>query len=80
MRAEELGQRQAGAAGLEVVQRDVEGGDRLRGDAGAADRGAGPHERLVDLGDVVGVLADGDVRDLLEVGVLRPCRRRAWSS
>ena len=76
VRAEELGERQAGAAGLEVVERDVERGDRLRGDAGAADGGTGPHERLVDLGDVVGVLADGDVHDLLEVGVL-PLAARA---
>ena len=71
VRAEQLGQRQAGAAGLEVVERDVERGDGLGRDAGAADRGAGPHQRLVDLRDVVGVLADGDLHDLLEVGVLR---------
>ena len=69
--AEQLGQRQSGAPGLEVVERHVEGGHGLGRDTAAPDRGAGPHQRLVDLGDVGGVLADGDLGDLLEVGVLR---------
>ena len=72
VRPEQLGQREPGAARLEVPQRHVEGGDGLGGDAGAADRGARPHQRLVDLGDVGGVLPDRDLGDLLEVGVLRP--------
>ena len=75
VRAEQLGQRQVGALGLEVPQGDVEGRDRLGRDAGPADRGAGPHQRLVDLRDVVRVLADGDLGDLLEVRELRLATR-----
>jgi hypothetical protein len=69
--AEQLGQRQAGAARLEVPQGDVERRDGLGGDAGPADRGARPEQRLVDLRDVGRILADGGLGDLLEMGVLR---------
>ena len=67
VRAEQLGQRQAGALGLEVPQRDVERGDGLGGHAAAADRGAGPDQLGPELADVVGVLADQHVGDLLGV-------------
>ena len=70
VRAEELGQRQVGPLGLEVVEGDVEGRDGLGGHAAAADRGAGPEQLLVDPADVVGVLAEQAVGDLLGVGVL----------
>ena len=75
MRANEFRQWQAGAAGLEVPQRHVERGDRLGGDARAADRCAGPQQRLVDPVDVRRVLAERDVRDLREVGELGPSAR-----
>ena len=68
--AEELGQRQAGALGLEVVERDVDRGEGLGGDAGAAHGGAGPEELGVELADVVRVLADDAFGHLLGVGVL----------
>ena len=68
--AQELGQRQPGALGLEVVEGDVDGGQGLRGHAGAAHGGAGPEQLGVDLADVVGVLADDALGDLLGVGVL----------
>ncbi len=75
VRAEQLGQREVGAAGLEVPQRHVERGHGLGRDAGAADGGARPHQRLVDLGDVARVLPDRDLGDLLEVGELRLAAR-----
>ena len=68
--AQELGQRQAGALGLEVVERDVDGGEGLGGHAGAAHGGAGPEKLGVELADVVGVLADDAFGDFLGVGVL----------
>ena len=68
--AQELGQRQAGALGLEVVQCDVDGGESLGGDARAAHRGAGPEQLGVELADVVGVLADDAFGNFLGVGVL----------
>src|SRR5207247_10701896 len=67
MRAQQLGQRQAGALGLQVPQRDVEGGDRLRREAAAADRRAGPAELVPQARDVVRVFADQVRRDLLRV-------------
>jgi hypothetical protein len=51
VRAQQLGQRQPG---LEVPQRDVEGGDRLHRQAAAADRGARPHQLVPVLADVTG--------------------------
>ena len=70
VRAEQLGQRQAGPLGLEVPQGDVEGGDRLGGQAAAAHRCAGPDQLGPDLADVAGVLPDQHGRDLLGVGEL----------
>ena len=58
VRAEELGQREAGALGLQVPQRDVERGDGLGGDAAATDRGAGPEQLGPEPADVVRVLAE----------------------
>ena len=68
--AQELGERQAGALGLEVVERNVDGGEGLGGHPGAADGGAGPEQLGVDLADVVRVLADDAFGDFLGVGVL----------
>jgi hypothetical protein len=65
--AEQLGERQAGAPGLQVVEGDVEGTDRLRRQAAAADRGAGPAELVPQLGDVARVLAEQRRRDLLRM-------------
>lgn len=55
---------------LEVPQRDIECGDRLRGDPRSVYRRAGPEQGLVDPVDVGRVLAQRDVCDLLKVGVL----------
>jgi hypothetical protein len=63
--AQQLGHRQAGAPGLEVPQRDVEGGDRLRRQAAAADAGAGPDELVPQSRDVVRVFAEQVRCDLL---------------
>lgn len=52
--AQEFGQGESGAFGLEVVQGDVDGGEGLGGHARAAHRGAGPEELGVELADVVG--------------------------
>ena len=67
MGADQFGQRQVRAAGLEVPQGDVERRDGLGGDAGAADGCARPQQRLVDAVDVGRVLADRDVGDLLQM-------------
>jgi hypothetical protein len=71
MRAQQLGQRQARALRLEVVERDVDRCQCLRRDPGAAHGRAGPQEPRVELLDVVGVLADRRAGDLLRVRVLR---------
>jgi hypothetical protein len=75
MSANQLGQRQLGAARLEVPQRDVECRDGLGGDARASYRRACPEQRLIDPVDVGGVLTDGDLGDLRQVRVLRPPAR-----
>ena len=67
MGADQLGQRQPGALGLQVPQRDVDGRDRLDRDAGAAHGGAGPQQLDAQAVDVAGVLANEVARDLLGV-------------
>jgi hypothetical protein len=56
--AEQLGQRQAGALCLQVVERDVEGADRLCRQAAAADRCASPAQLVPQLRDVARILAE----------------------
>ncbi len=70
LRAEQLGQRQARAARLQVPQRDVEGADRLRRHAAAPDRGAGPAQLVPQPRDIAGVFAEQRRRQLAGVGVL----------
>ena len=83
--AEQLGQRQPGALGLQVVQGHVEGADRLRRHAAAADRRARPAQLVPELGDVARVFADQRRRDLLGVrelagaaGALRVAEAQAF--
>ena len=80
VRAQQLGQRQAGAPRLQVVQRHVEGADGLRRQAAAAHRGAGPAQLVPQPGDVARVFADQRRRDLLAHAQTGPARRRAWCS
>ncbi len=75
VRANQFGQRQAGPAGFEVPQRDVERRYRLCCHTGAPDRGTGPQQRLVDAVDIGGVLSDRCLGDLRQVGVLRGSAR-----
>ena len=70
VRTKQFGHRQAGALGLEVPQRDVDGGDGLGGHPAAPDGGAGPDEFGPDLGDIAGILTDENGGDLLGVGEL----------
>src|SRR4030095_6060650 len=67
MRTEQLGKRQFGALGLHVPQRDVERRDRLRREAAATDRSAGPHELVPQPGNVVRILAKQLRRNLARV-------------
>ena len=70
--AEQLGQRQARALGLQVPQRDVDRGDRLGRRARCGPTDAPAQSSLVhSLRDVVRVLADQVGRDLLGMRVLR---------
>ena len=69
--ADQLGQRQPGALGLQVPQRDVDGRDRLDRNAGAADGGARPQQLDAQAVDVAGVLTDevvGDLSGVRELG------------
>src|SRR5215212_4129693 len=65
--AEQFGQRQVRALGLEVPQCDVDGGDRLCGQPTAANGGARPDQFRPDLADVARILADQNRSDLLGV-------------
>lgn len=58
MGAKQFCKRQAGAFRLQVPEADVDGGDCLRCDARAADRGSGPAELVPNACGVVGVFAD----------------------
>ena len=58
MGAEELGERQVGASGLQVPERDVERRDRLHGHAAAAHGSAGPEQLGEEPADVARILAD----------------------
>ncbi len=71
MGPKQLGQRQAGAACLEVPERGVEGGNALHCQAAAPDRGAGPAQPAPQAGDVVGILAQQQRRQFPRVGILR---------
>lgn len=67
MGAKQFCERQAGAFRLEVPEADVDGGDCLRCDAGAADRGPCPAELVPDARGIVGVFADQVVGKLAGV-------------
>ena len=69
LRAQQLGQRQAGALGFQVPQGDVKGRDGLRREAAAAHAGTGPQQLGEQARDVVRVLTDQVGRQFLGVRV-----------
>ncbi|MNC58595.1 hypothetical protein D3C75_1083330 [compost metagenome] len=69
MSAEQFGQRQLGALGLEVPKRDVEGRNGLSGQATTAHGGASPQQFVEDFGDVIRIFAEQVGRDFLGVGI-----------
>ena len=70
LRAQQLGQRQARAARLDVVERHIKGRDGLHGQPAAAHGGAGPAHARPQPRNVAGVLAQQGGRDFAGMGEL----------
>ncbi len=70
VRTQQFGQRQSGALGLDVPQRDVERRHGLGCQTATADRSADPHQLVPKAADVVGVFAQQFRRQFAGMGVL----------